>query len=122
MKESGELRLGGEVLHRLRLKRDSTDGKAVIFRADEGVTLAIDWADLGTQTSKRPVCSASTVASATCSGVRILEAREALRPVPSSVPTMLGMTTLTEIPSAPMLFSSPRSASLRPTTACLVAT
>jgi hypothetical protein len=43
LKESDELRLNDEVLHRLRLKRDSTDGKAVIFRADEGVTLAIDW-------------------------------------------------------------------------------
>lgn len=43
LKESDELRLNEEVLHRLRLKRDSTDGKAVIFRADEGVTLAIDW-------------------------------------------------------------------------------
>jgi len=43
LKQSDELKLNEEVLHRLRLKRDSTDGKAVIFRADEGVALAIDW-------------------------------------------------------------------------------
>lgn len=42
-KASKELHLDREIVHRLRLRRDSTGGKAVIFRADEGVVLTIEW-------------------------------------------------------------------------------
>jgi hypothetical protein len=42
-KTSKELHLDPEIVHRLRLKRDSTGGKAIIFRADEGVTMTVEW-------------------------------------------------------------------------------
>src|SRR5947207_1219138 len=51
--------------------------RAMRSRAGRGKTpviVAIVCTDLGTHTSKRPVCRASSVASATCSGVRILAA------------------------------------------------
>jgi len=107
-----------------QMMRSAFSARPTASRARRGktlVTVEIVCADLGTQTSKRPNCSASSVASATSSGVRTFAARDAPTPVVSSVPTMLGMTTLMSI-AASMLRSSPRSASLRPTTACLVAT
>ena len=75
-------------------------------------------ADLGQNTSKRPVCSASTIAAATSSGSWGLTPRVSGSPEPSSVLTTTGMTTLM---STPLSRSSARSDSLRPTTACLVA-
>ena len=74
--------------------------------------------DLGTYTSTRPVWSASTIPLATSSGSITLIPRVRCRPEPSSVLTTTGITMLT---SMPVLRTSARIASLRPTTACLVA-
>ena len=51
----------------------------------------------GTNTSKRPVWSASTIASATSSGSTALNPRVSGSPEPSSVLTTTGITTLTSM-------------------------
>jgi hypothetical protein len=74
--------------------------------------------DFGTKTSKRANAMASTTASATSSGVELLNAGVSTSPVESSVLTIPGITT--EI-STPVPRSSTRTASDSPTTPCLVA-
>ena len=74
--------------------------------------------DAGTQTSNLGNLSALTIASATSSGASFFSPRVSASPRPSSVSTTAGITTETSIP---LSRSSARTASLNPTTACLVA-
>jgi hypothetical protein len=74
--------------------------------------------DRGTQTSNFGNFKALTMSLATSSGSSFFTPGVSGRPEPSSVLTTAGITTET---STPVPRSSARTASLRPTTACLVA-
>ena len=73
----------------------------------------------GTQTSIRPVRRASTISSATSSGVISFTTGDLAYPAIISVLTMPGMTIEK---SMPVPSCSARTASVSPTTACFVAT
>ena len=105
----------GEDLVRLEALGDRLAARAAGTRP---IITLIALVERGTQTSKRPVSRASTIASATSSGSRFLTPRASGRPEPSSVLTTPGITQWISI-AVPS--SSARTASQSPTTACLVA-